>query len=219
LLVDSVIEQPQTALMQRFCSLGDNCELGMAQRRFGAEPADLLRWAAIDNNALLAMLRDGAERIGDPTQLSVSVTNNHYWIKHAGYGLGWHSLTRVGSIAQADTLRRETTRMPRLAETWRADLSEASRIFVLKRSSCPIRWEDVQAVRDAMDEYGDAPLLLVTQAQANEEPGTVDWAAPNILHGRIRRFAISDDVVRNTDAAAWWALCTGAADLLAARDG
>lgn len=31
-------------LMLDFCSLGNNCEFGIAQRKSGAEPLDLLRW-------------------------------------------------------------------------------------------------------------------------------------------------------------------------------
>jgi hypothetical protein len=40
-------EAPENAaVMQRFCSLGLNCEFGEAQRKCGIEPLDLLRWAS-----------------------------------------------------------------------------------------------------------------------------------------------------------------------------
>ena len=58
MLEPASIDHPHASLMRRFCSLGDNCELGIAQRRLGAEPADLLRWAAIDVSALLRLLSD-----------------------------------------------------------------------------------------------------------------------------------------------------------------
>ena len=41
-------------LLNSFESLGDNCEFGFVQRKFGTEPAGLLRWAIASPAALVA---------------------------------------------------------------------------------------------------------------------------------------------------------------------
>src|SRR5579885_2880091 len=47
---------PPDQLMMRFESLGENCEFGLAQRRCGAEPLGLLRFASAPLEKLLAGL-------------------------------------------------------------------------------------------------------------------------------------------------------------------
>jgi hypothetical protein len=43
-------------LMVSFCSLGGNCEFGVAQRAYGAEAPDQFRWAILEMLALLELL-------------------------------------------------------------------------------------------------------------------------------------------------------------------
>ncbi len=213
----AVIEQSQTALMQRFCSLGDNCELGMAQRFYGAEPSDLLRWAAIDAHALIALLRSGCAGLSDAGQYRASTVQDFHWVDHLGYGFGWHSLIRIGALPAAQVLQRELTRIPRLAQSLLADIGEAQRIFVLKRSAAALTSDEALAVWEAMQDYGDACLLFVTPADAAHPGGSVVWVAPGIMHGRIEGFADPVRVGQDTRADWWLALCQNAAALVDAQ--
>jgi len=48
-------------LMYRFESLGDNCEFGLVQRRCGAEPLGLFRFASIGTEQVARALEAGLE--------------------------------------------------------------------------------------------------------------------------------------------------------------
>src|SRR4029077_19430059 len=67
---------PPDQLMMRFESLGENCEFGLAQRRCGAEPLGLLRFASAPLPVLLAGLRGRFEGMGDPEQIDIQVSTN-----------------------------------------------------------------------------------------------------------------------------------------------
>src|SRR6185312_11010618 len=55
---------PAADLVMRFESLGDNCELGLVQRRCGKEPLGLLRFANIMLPSLLRGVSTGFDRLG-----------------------------------------------------------------------------------------------------------------------------------------------------------
>lgn len=213
MLVSTVTEQPHTALMNGFCSLGDNCEFGMAQRAYGAEPADLLRWAAIDSVALIDLLRNGCAGIGDPAQLRAGDVHGFFWIDHTGYRFGWHSLVRTGAMPPADILQREILRMPRLAQALLDDLGSGERIFVIKHHARDITGAEAEAVHEAMREYGGAALLYVTRADAAHPCGSVEMVAPGLMHGYLARFSGMDNVARDTPSELWLRLCQNAAAL------
>lgn len=214
MLVTATIDQPHAELMRRFCSLGDNCELGVAQRRLGAEPADLLRWAAIDVPSLLRLLAARGCDLTDSGQLRLSVVGAYHWVRHDGYRYGWHSLLRVGVMPEADVVRREVQRMPKLAENLFAELGEGSRIFVLKRSKVAITPAEAGAVLEAMGEYGEATLFYVTPSEAGRPGGTIELVAPRLVHGYLDRFADDEQVVNDTPVELWLQLCRSAADLV-----
>src|SRR5216683_6255225 len=56
-------------LMYRFASLGDNCEFGLVQRRCGAEPLGLFRFATIGPESLVQLLEAGLDDLLDPAAL------------------------------------------------------------------------------------------------------------------------------------------------------
>jgi hypothetical protein len=211
MLAPAYATQSHAALMQRFCSLGENCELGIAQRKLGAEPPDLLRWAWTDVPALVRLIRAGCAGIGDPDKLRLHTIEGNYFVRHLDYGFEWHSLIRIGQMPEAEVLQREVVRMPRLAETFVADLGEATRIFVFKRSQRPVTQADAEDLLAAMSERGGATLLFVTAADATHPGGSVEWAAPRLLHGFLDRFADNGHVAEDTPVELWRDLCAMAA--------
>jgi hypothetical protein len=211
MLAPAYATQSHAALMQRFCSLGENCELGIAQRKLGAEPADLLRWAWTDVPALVRLIRAGCAGIGDPDKLRLHTIEGNYFVQHMDYGFEWHSLIRIGQMPQAEVLQREVVRMPRLAETLMADLGEAARIFVFKRALRPVTQAEAEDLLAAMSEHGEATLMVVAAADAAHPGGSVERAAPRLLRGHIDRFADDSRVVDDTPVELWRGLCAEAA--------
>jgi hypothetical protein len=57
-------------LAGRFESLGHDCEFGLLQRRVGAEPLDLLRFATMTLDRLVDGLRQGFEGVGEDVEVS-----------------------------------------------------------------------------------------------------------------------------------------------------
>jgi hypothetical protein len=102
---------PLDRLMLRFESLGENCEFGLAQRRCGADPLGLLRFASAPLPTLLAALRTRFEGIGDWDQIEVRVSENgrEYLVFDRRYGFLYHPWVLVGE-GSAEAIRRREAR-------------------------------------------------------------------------------------------------------------
>lgn len=88
-------------LMRSFCALGHNCEFGMAQRVFGAEPIDLFRWALTQSDVLIRLLRAKFAGIGDPHQIEVYASpTGEYHVRHNRYHFAWHAWANVGETTR-----------------------------------------------------------------------------------------------------------------------
>ena len=53
-------------LFLQFESMGHNCEFGLVQRHFGAEPLGLLRWNAISVEDVILGIEQQFEGVGNP---------------------------------------------------------------------------------------------------------------------------------------------------------
>jgi hypothetical protein len=196
-------------LMLEFCSLGNNCEFGAAQRAFGAEPLDLFRWGATDARCVLDLLKQKFEGIGDPRQLKVEVVpNGEYMVVHNGYKFKWHSWSKVDQISADELLVRECKRLPFLASKIVEDLTGARRIFVIK----PSHWRPMGAIEAseimaAIHAFGPSTLMFVHEGA---ELPRVERIGSHLLHGFVTRFAPNEDVMRSTNAEDWRIICAEA---------
>src|ERR1041384_3955367 len=68
--------RPLRELMLRFESIGENCEFGLVQRRCGAEPLGLFRFASAPLPKLLAGLGARFEGLSHPDNLDVQLSQN-----------------------------------------------------------------------------------------------------------------------------------------------
>lgn len=186
-------------LMLRFCSLGYNCEFGMAQRAYDAEPLDLLRWAATPFPVLLALLHRQFAGIGDPAALRIDTASPDPMVNHTGYDFCWHSFAGPQMTA-TEVHAREVKRLPFLARKLIEDIGSAGRFFVITRASVA----EAREVLGEMDRFGGRPVLLSVSDGA---PVGVERIAPRLLHGRIPAFADWKHVDKTTRAEDWLALC------------
>lgn len=85
-------------LVLQFESLGDNCELGLVQRRMGAEPLGLLRFAGAPLRNLLRAMRNRFALIDDPAHVRLQVENGEYMVRLTKYDLIYHAHARVGDV-------------------------------------------------------------------------------------------------------------------------
>ena len=92
---------PAVQFMQGFESLGDNCEFGLLQRRCGAEPLGLLRFANLELRPELLGLESGFDAIGDLDEMEFWLSDGskrEYVVRDRRHALVFHtSFTKARS--------------------------------------------------------------------------------------------------------------------------
>lgn len=197
-------DEQKRELMLGFCSLGDNCEFGFAQRTYQAEPIDLFRWAGTHHDVLVQLFANKFEGIGN--DLIISEMGDEYMIRNARYRTNWHSFTKLPAATPEAVNAREKKRLPYLAGKLMQDVQDAERIFVLKGSAqYPANKEAAAALLWLLETYGGKPTLMFVTDGA--ETVHVELEQPRLLHGRLIQFAAGDAVPRTTRSADWLDLC------------
>jgi len=172
-------------LLMRFESLGQNCEFGLVQRRFGAEPLSLLRWTFVKPMTLIRLLEGRGEGLGDPDRVELRSTS---WGEHMVYdrkfGIGFHSFM-TSPLADPDAfLAKQAARLRWLRDKLVGDLEEAEKIFVYKpEAGTPPA--HIMRIRRAIRAYGSARLLCLALADASSPPGSVRDAGGGLSYGYL----------------------------------
>ena len=203
---------PDAALLGQFQSLGDNCEFGLVQRRLGADPLHLLRFAGINLRDLLLGLNSEFDGLDDAGRLSLRLSGKpgerEFILLHDRYGLNSHTFVHEHTGAAATVLARSRQKLALQRRMFLEDLEDAEKIFVLKRNH-PLALQEVLPVWSALRGYGDNTLLYVMVADADHLPGTVEQRAPGLLCGYIDRFAPYEDAHSLFDEC-WLSICRNA---------
>jgi hypothetical protein len=206
----SVDALPLHELMMQFESLGENCEFGLVQRRCGAEPLGLLRFASAPLPVLLAGLRARFEGIGEPGEIDVQVSENQqeYLVVDKRFGFLYHPWVLVGEAGPDEIRQREVKRLPFLRRKLLEDLDEARKIFVYRgmRQQPQVL---IMRLVEALRAYGPVDLLWVTLHDEEHPPGRVEAVAPGLLKGYIDRFAPGENA-HALSLECWIALCRNA---------
>lgn len=203
------------ALLHRFISLGDNCELGVVQRHFKAEPMDLFRFCAISLSSLLHALHVGLHGIDAPELIEIHLRGfepfREFIFCHSGYDLQSHTQVLEGQQPAHRVFVREQRRVSFLARMLLSDLKLGNRIMVVKRN-CPMELSEVLPVFQALREYGPNTLLWIEEARARHAAGTVEVLANGLMKGYVRSLAAYDKADK-CDAEAWLPTCRRAYEL------
>ena len=165
-----------TELMLSLESIGYNCELGMVQRAFAAEPLALFRFATTPIESLIALLDDGLARIGDPAAMRVRVNDAGEYIVHdTAYGTSYHTWIKRAAMTEADLMRREVARLRFLRRKLLADLEEGDKLFVYK-------WQPDDGLKPE-DTVEESQIMRLSQCLRRHGANTLLWVAP---HERYR---------------------------------
>ncbi len=212
----STIDDSDLAL--QFESIGDNCELGLVQRRAGVEPLGLLRFAGVPLRNLLRGLNARFVNIADPTHLRIDAENGEYMVKLTKYDFTYHAHVRVGEMDPAALHRQQCRTVGFLAQKLIADLEQPSKILVFRQNE-PLSAGDLVDLRMALAAYGPSLLLWVKVASPGHPPGSVDVADEGMMVGYVRRLA-ERDRVPDLDYESWMRVLRGAHAIAShARDG
>jgi hypothetical protein len=201
---------PLAELMQRFESIGQNCEFGLVQRRCGAEPLGLLRFASTPLPNLLAALDAGFAGMGTPDTVRAAPSPNgrELMVTDTRYGIVYHAWVKAGEMTTEAVGRREARRVPLLARKLLEDLEAGEKIFVFKGMGA-LADEAVFPLAAALRRHGPNTLLALTLADDTHRAGTVEARAPGFLIGYLDRFAPGEDA-HDFLLEQWVAVCRAA---------
>jgi hypothetical protein len=201
---------PPDQLMMRFESLGENCEFGLAQRRCGAEPLGLLRFASAPLEKLLTGLESRFEGMGEPDQVKVEVSENgsEYLVVDRRFGFLYHPWILAHEADAEQVRQRETMRLPFLRRKLLEDLEEGRKIFVY-HAMAPLRKADALRLFAALRTYGPGSLLWVELANRGHRAGTVEQVRPGLFKAHIDRFAPSENA-HDLSLDCWVEICRNA---------
>jgi hypothetical protein len=199
------------ALGKQFQSLGQNCEFGLVQRRLGAEPMGLLRFASISLDKLLVGVQSQFAGIDSPELLKMELTapGGEYMIRHQTYGLDYHTFYKEGQIDPATLLGREPMRLRLLARLLLEEIQTAYRAFVVQRADPPLTLQQVLPLYQALRRHNpDVRLLFVVPlgVEYSSLVGRVQRLAAGLFQGYVRRLAPGDNA-HDLDLSPWIQVC------------
>jgi hypothetical protein len=179
-------------LVLRFESLGDSCEFGLVQRRVGAEPLGLFRFAGAPLRNLIRALHARFEFMADPLHIRVQPQNDEYMIRLTRYGFIYHAHARIGEADPAVLLQQQPRIVGFLIDKLIADLERPEKIMVFRQNE-PLAANDLLDFRAAIAAYGPATLLWVQEARPGYDPGTVVAVDDTLMIGYVARLAPRDN--------------------------
>jgi tetratricopeptide (TPR) repeat protein len=206
------VADPQAyALLMRFESLGQNCEFGLVQRRFGAEPLSLLRWTFVKPMTLIRLLEARGAGMGDPGNVELRTSSwGEHMVHDRRFGIGFHTFM-TSALADPDAfLLKQAARLRWLRDKLVGDLEEAEKFFVYKPEAGTPPGQ-VKRILRAMRTYGNARLLCMALADASCPPGSVRDAGGGLFYGYL---SVHNPVVKgrwDIPFEEWLAICSAVA--------
>jgi hypothetical protein len=207
--IERVEDPAAQALVGQFESLGENCEFGLLQRRFQAEPLGLLRWTYTGPRTLITLLETKFRGFANLSNLALSRASwGEYFIKETAAHVTFHTyLTDCGSDESA-FLRKQCVRLEWLRGKLLDDLQAGEKTFVYKvhHSGPP---DVMQRIYDLLRGYGRNRLLCV-RASEGQRPGTIETAPDGLMTGYLSRVQPPETGGWNIAYDEWLSICHAA---------
>jgi hypothetical protein len=179
-------------LLQRFESLGDNCEFGFVQRRNGCENGGLLRWSISPLDKLIFCFKARFKDLYLFENLEPSAPD---MVQDVATGLIFHTQMRSnnGQFLLAEGARREIythekRKIDYLLDKFLVKIRRPDTICVYKRNS-GISDAEAICLQDSMNELARSNLLIVRATDDSAKWGTVDCFGSKSFVGFIDEFA------------------------------
>jgi tetratricopeptide (TPR) repeat protein len=195
--VDWTLDRSDAAQVRGFLlqfeSLGRNCEFGLVQRSFGAEPLGLLRWANTGASTLIAALTARFEGVGTPEQTELMRLRGEYGAEDKRYKFGIHLGIKEAEAEPERVFKTQCRRIGFLRDKLLGELDNQEKIFVY--SSFALADDRLAAIIDCLDRYGPNRLLCVRGFTDSQPPGSMEILSDRVVVGYTAQEALE----RGTD--------------------
>ena len=175
-----------TELMLAFESLGERCDFGAVQRKFGAEPLGLLRFAFTKFEPLMAALADRFSAIGTAEDTDFELYKDENIVRMRKYGLIFHTFVYQRDLPtlekRAAFQSQQLRRLVFLKDKLITDLQDSQKIFLYSTDG---RNSDANVGRlfSALQDFGPNSLLYVRPSCDGHPVGTVEQLDDRLYAG------------------------------------
>ncbi|TWS98263.1 lipopolysaccharide assembly protein LapB [Reyranella sp. CPCC 100927] len=176
--IEVVADEDARSLLLGFESLGENCEFGLVQRRFGAEPLGLLRFNNVQLGSLLTALASQFQDMGEPATTEMVPFMNEYFIQDRRWGLAMHTFLFVGQQDPDVLYKKLCRRIAYLKDKLLSDLAEGRKVFVFTGQS--LTMDGLRALHAALETFGPVKLLH-TRVVTADAAGFPDGRAGEVV--------------------------------------
>jgi hypothetical protein len=212
--IGSVENHAARDLLLKFESLGENCEFGLVQRRFEAEPIGFLRWTYTSAATLTKLLDARFEGIGEIETLKLTRAPwGEYFLKDQAYGVTFHTYLHDCGPDEELFLKKQSARLVWMKKKLIEDLESGAKTFVYKvhyQSSD----DALVGIQSTMRTYGNNRLLCVRMAPEGTKPGSVAVGANGLVTGYLSRVEPSAGNSWDICYDEWLSICQVASDIL-----
>lgn len=211
-----VEDEGKRALLLGFESVGVDCEFGMVQRRYGAEPLGLLRWNYVAYESLMAALAAGFDGMGEPEHTELWKGGvDEYFVQDKRWGLAMHTFLSSTQVDEASFLPKMQRRVAYLKDKLIDDVASGGKTIVFKSNDVTL--DQVRALHQGFRRLGPVRLLWVrsTDRGADGAAGEAREIEDGLYVGFIDRMGAAKgywDIAFDD----WIALCRSTADVPAA---
>jgi tetratricopeptide (TPR) repeat protein len=164
-------------LMLSFESLGERCDFGAVQRKYGVEPLGLLRFGYSKYDALIAALEDRFAAVGSVEDTGFELYNDENILFMKKYGLVFHTFVDQNELSTEDKRnlfrQQQRRRLGFLRDKLISDLEDPQKIYIYS-SEERVSDADVARLFSALRGYGPNSLLYVRPATKTNPGGTVE---------------------------------------------
>ena len=198
-------EAPYRELFMLFESLGDNCEFGLVQRHFGAEPLGMLRFSGIPAFHLAETIFDDMPEFVDPDKIVLEPRGGEWWITIPSLRYMAHT-NLPSNMPEPEAKRKAMTHIGFLRGLLLERFASGDKLFVHKSRDGIYQLAALNYLHYAIMQYSAARLLTIFLADDLHPPGTVVRRDDGLYIGYIDRLSsISDPAVISFDC--WLTIC------------
>jgi hypothetical protein len=165
--VPRIEDEATRKMLLCFESVGSDCEFGMVQRRYGAEPLGLLRWNYVSFESLMAGLSARFAGMGDAENTEFWNSNDgEYFIQDKRWGLAMHTFMFSSQVDKDVLFPKLCKRIIYLRDKLITEIKVAEKTIVFKSNDLSL--DQMLSLHKCLRTLGPVRLLCVKVA--DEDP-------------------------------------------------